>query len=627
MRRQFPTFLLCLFLIVATLAVFWQVRNHELVNFDDHHYITENPHLQAGLTPKNVIWAFTTTHASNWHPLTWLSHTLDCQLYGLNPSGHHLTSVLLHLANTLLLFLVLRRMTGALWRSGFVAALFALHPLHVESVAWVAERKDVLSTLFWMLTIWAYCRYVSRPVLIRYLLIALFFTLGLMAKPMLVTLPLVLLLLDYWPLGRLQIGGSHSAHNLLVEVSDTGKQKKSSALRLVLEKFPLFALAAISSVVTLIAQQRGGALGSVDLYPIKIRVANAFISYVSYMGKMIWPHHLTVYYPYPRSALPIWQAAGAALILICVSIAIMRASRQQPYLSVGWLWYLVTLVPVIGLVQVGTQAMADRYTYVPLIGLFIIIAWGFPDLLEKWRHRRIGLDLLAGAVLLISMICTWKQLHHWRNSITLWQHALSVTQNNYLAHENLGIAFAEQGMFEEAIAQQRKATQIMPNSAEAHNNLAVALAQQGRFTEAVTHYYEVLRLRPDTAEAHNNLGNAMVELGKIEAAVDHYLRAIQLEPQYAEAYNNLGNALAQQRKLNEAIAHYAQALRIKPTYAKAHNNLGVALARQGRFDEAIARFKKALELQPEYAQARNNLEIAVQDKIKANEKFDTMSKP
>jgi tetratricopeptide (TPR) repeat protein len=345
------------------------------------------------------------------------------------------------------------------------------------------------------------------------------------------------------------------------------------------------------------------------------------------MGKMIWPHHLTVYYPHPGSALPIWQAAGAALLLICVSIVIMRASRQQPYLLVGWLWYLGTLVPVIGLVQVGTQAMADRYTYVPLIGLFIIIAWGFPDLLEKWRHRRIGLDLLAGAVLLISMICTWKQLHHWRNSITIWQHALSVTQNNYLAHENLGIAFAEQGRFEEAIAQQRKATQIMPNSAEAHNNLAVALAQQGRFTEAVTHYYEVLRLRPDTAEAHNNLGNAMVELGKIEAAVDHYLRAIQLEPQYAEAYNNLGNALAEQRKLNEAIAHYAQALRIKPTYAKAHNNLGVALARQGRFDEAIARFKKALELQPEYAQARNNLEIAVQDKIKANEKFDTMSKP
>ena len=426
-------------LIAVTLAAFWQVRDHEFVHYDDDKYVMENPHVPTGLTRESIKWAFTATHASNWHPLTWLSHMLDCQLYGLNPRGHHVSSLLFHAANTVLLFLVLRRMTGALWKSAFVAALFAIHPLHVESVAWVAERKDVLSTLFWMLTMLAYLRYVEKPTIQRYLPVLMLFALGLMAKPMLVTLPFVLLLMDYWPLGRLDNGLSVTRDRL------------KRYWGLVREKLPLFALTAISCVVTFLVQRHGGAMPDLEWLPLDVRIANALVSYAKYIGKMLLPRHLAVLYPYPSGTLPLWQLAGAVFLLMYVSVMVFRSRQRYPYLAVGWAWYVGTLVPTIGIVQVGKQALADRYTYVPLIGLFIIIAWGVPDLVARWcvvsswRRRRILLAVSATASILALMTCTWFQVGRWRDRISLYTHALRVTSNNATIHNNLGNALLAEG--------------------------------------------------------------------------------------------------------------------------------------------------------------------------------------
>jgi Tfp pilus assembly protein PilF len=608
MRRK--TFI-CLVLITVTLAVFWQVSNHEFVNFDDDDYVSENPHVQSVLSRQAIIWAFTATRAANWHPLTWLSHMIDCQLYGLNPSGHHLTNVLFHLVNTLLLFLLLNRITGASWRSGFVAALFAVHPLHVESVAWVAERKDVLSTLFWLLTMWAYIYYVEKPRLHRYLLTLLTFALGLMAKPMLVTLPVVLLFLDYWPLKRFEIGQSASGLPAASQPSTIAEKPGAQAFRLLLEKTPLFVLAAVSAFVTFVVQKSGGAVGALEVYPIKIRVANALVSYVSYMVKMIWPQNLAVFYPHPGQSLPMWQAAAAGLLLLLISIAVIRAGRRQPYLPVGWLWYLGTLVPVIGLVQVGAQAMADRYTYVPLIGLFIMAAWGVPELLAKYRFQRTVLATLATILLVTPTLVSKRQVRHWQNSLTLFQHAVEVTADNYVAHDSLGNALAQQGMLDQAIVHYRESLRIKPNLVNTHNNLGVALLQQGEINRAMAQYYQALRLKPDSAETHNNLGVALFTVGQLDQAIGHYLTAIKLDPNFGKAYNNLGNVLARKGKLDEAISQYSRALELKPNYPEAHNNLGVALAQQEKFREAIAHFKRALQLRPDYSQARSNLDNAI----------------
>jgi len=566
--------LVCLLLIAATLAVYWQVRNHEFANLDDDLYVTENSYVQAGLTHEGVTWAFTNTSQANlWLPLTWLSLMLDFELYGLRAGGYKITNVLFHLANTLLLFLVFKRMTGKLWRSAFVVALFALHPLHVESVAWVTERKDVLSTLFWMLTMWAYLRYVERPGIKRYLVIILTYTLGLMAKPMLVTLPFVLLLLDYWPLNRFHpvgrdVGGETPNRPL------TNLVKSSPPIiSLVLEKIPFIVLAAVTSAATLLAQHKGGGLQSVAFLPIKVRIANSLVSYVSYISKMVWPQPLAVLYPHPGSSLPMWQAAGAGLLLVTISVMVLRATRRYPYLMVGWLWYLGTLVPVIGLVQAGPQAMADRFTYVPLIGLFVIMAWGLPDLLARWRHRRIALSLAASAAISVMMILSWLQVQLWKNGLTLSEHTLSVTSNNWLIH----------------------------------NNLALVLAKQGRLEEGTNHLYEALRIKPDFAEAHNNLGLRLAKQGRLEEAINHFSEAVRIKPDYAEAHNSFGVALAKQGRLEEAVNHLSEAVRIKPDYAKAHNNLGIALEKQGRLEEAVNHFSEAVRIKPDYAKAHNNL--------------------
>ena len=566
-----------LILITAVLLVYWQVGDHEFINYDDNAYITDNAQVQKGLTSKGIIWAFTTSHTGNWHPLTWISHMLDCELYGLNPKGHHLTNVLFHTANAILLFVVLRWMTGAIWRSGLVAALFALHPLHVESVAWAAERKDVLSTFFWMLTMVAYVHYVNRPGGKRYLLVLITFSLGLMAKPMLVTLPFVLLLLDYWPLNRFNpraVPGSVEDQPLGFRSSG---DDKSPILKAVMEKTPLFLMSLFSCVVTVMAQQEAGAISTLEIVPFKLRMANGLVSVVAYMGKMIWPQDLAVFYPHPVSDLQIWKPVVAGLFLLILSTVALWVAQRCRYVLVGWLWYLGTLVPVIGLVQVGEQAMADRYTYVPLIGLFIVVVWGFADLVKGWRSRRWVVSVSAAVMVLALMAGSWLQVTHWKNSVRLFKHALDATSNNYVAHYTLGNALALQGNLTGSVSHYNKALQIHPNFAEAHNNLGNALALQGNLTGAISHYNKALQINPDHAEAHRNLAVGLDRQGRHQEAIQHYAEVLRISPHDAQSHNNLGVALAEQGRLKEAVAHFTEALRIDPNFKEAQRNLDLSL--------------------------------------------------
>jgi len=550
-----------LFLVVATLLVFWPVLNSEFINLDDGVYVTNNPNVQRGLTLENVKWAFTDTSAGFWHPLTWLSHMLDCQLFGLNPGAHHLTNLLFHLANTLLLFWVLKRMTGRPGASTFIAALFALHPLHVESVAWVSERKDVLSTFFWILTMGLYLRYVEQPGIHRYLLVLLSFTLGLMSKAMLVTLPFVLLLLDYWPLGRLLF--KQDSKSSLLPDPGMAHYQRLSPLRLVREKIPLLILSGTWCVLTFFAEKSLGAIGGLGTIPLGTRLANAISSYGLYLERTIWPRNLAVFYPYPDT-IPLGQVIMGGFLLVGLSCIVIRYALSRPYLSVGWLWYLGTLVPVIGLVPVGSHVMADRYTYVPLIGLFIMIAMGLPDLLKEWRHQKIVMTVSAGLVLSFLGLASRQQVSLWNNSITLFEHTLSVTTGNIIIHNNLG----------------------------------TALKRQGKIQEAAAHFTKALQIKSTFAEPYNNLGTVLDQQGKTQEAAAHFIKALQIKPNYAEPYNNLGILLAQQGKLQEAAAHFTKALQIKPNDAKTHNNLGTVLAQQGKIQEAAAHFTKALQIKP-----------------------------
>jgi len=592
-------------------------------------YVRENEHVKDGLTHDSIIWAFTTGCGANWHPLTWLSHELDCELFGVEPGAHHLTNLLFHLINTLLLFWFLKGMTGAVWRSAFVAAAFALHPLHVESVAWISERKDVLSTLFWMLTMAAYLRYVNqRGSLGWYLLALLAFAVGLTAKPMLVTLPFVLLLLDYWPLERFQNGQLDEGSN--------DRNRKHTFFYLVREKVPFFALSAASSVVTFFAERSGGSMAAREWVPVTVRISNTFISYMKYIGKTVWPSRLAVFYPHPHKFF-LLPAILSALLLVAITIWMIYAGRKHKYLPVGWLWYLGTLVPVIGLVQVGQQAMADRYTYIPLIGLFVIIAWGLPELFVKWRSGKIILGVLAVTAVVALSTCTYLQIRHWRDSETLFQHAIDVTENNYVAHFciagplgeageidwsiyhnrqslrirpgyvkaqiGLGIDLVEVGKFDEAVIYLTEAQRQKPDSVDILANLGVAHARLNQFEKAVEYYNEALRIKPDYADAHSNLGYALAQQGKLDDAIIHFNKALELEPNSVEAHINFGAALLEQGNLNEAIEHYTDALQIDPDLADAHYNLGYALARQGKLDEAAGPLTSAVKLDPNSAQA------------------------
>ena len=589
-RRAVPA--VCLALAVAIWFIYGQTRHHEFVNFDDNEYVYENDQIRRGLSLDNVVIAFSSIQVHNWHPLTTLSNMADVEFYGLAPGGHHLTSVLLHAATAILLFLLLRTMTGALWPSAFAAALFAVHPLRVESVAWIAERKDVLSGLFFTLTLLAYVRYVRRrsagegplrsP---AYWLAVLLFAFGLMSKSMLVTLPFLLLLLDFWPLQRLPTWPD---------------------LRLVLlEKVPFLILAVATSVVTVIAQ--GTAIDSTEMLTVPWRLANAVVAYGNYVWQMFLPVNLAAFYPHPGSSLPLWKVGLGALFLAVATGLALAGWRRRPYVLVGWLWYLGLLVPVIGVLQVGSQAGADRYTYLPQIGLCIVLAWGATDLSRGWRHQRVVLATGAFAVLTPLLLLAQVQTTYWRDSVSLWRHALASTEKNSRAHYNLGAAFGRLGRYEEALPELVSALAIEPGYAEAHYNLGVALTRLGRVAEAIGYYQSAIALRPDMPEARNDLGNALLEQGRWDEAVDQYREAVRLQPANAESLSNLGMVEGQRGQLAAAISNYQASLAIRPDNADARSNLGTLLGRAGRWAEALASFEQALALRPEALEARNNL--------------------
>jgi Tfp pilus assembly protein PilF len=528
-------------LVAVTLTVYAQVVSHQFIILDDNRYIRENPMVNQGLTLTGIAWAFTTFHAANWHPLTWLSHMLDSQIFDLNAGGHLLVNALIHAFNTLLLFLFLRRVTGATWRSAIVAALFALHPLHVESVAWAAERKDTLSTFFGLLSLVAYARYVKKTSWKRYALVAVALALGLMAKPMLVTWPFVLLLLDYWPLRRYQWQ------------QGTGTAGFVRALvPFVREKLPLFCLAAASMVMTFIAQLHGGAVTTLAAVSVSLRLSNAIVSYAKYLFLTVWPSDLAVYYPFSRTGPPVWQLACAIVLLAVITALALRQARERPYLLMGWLWFVGTLVPVIGLVQVGSAAMADRYYYVPSIGLFVAFVFGLSDLARAFRIDRVAIGALTVAALAILACLTAMQIGRWRNSATLFQYTLSVTLDNRLIENNVGTLLGESGRYDEAAAHFVKALRIRPDffaasisDADIRGNLGLLLARQGKAAEAVEQLNEALRSNPNNADAHNNLGVVLLRSGKAEESIPHFSAAIRLKPEFAVARDNLKRAQRQ----------------------------------------------------------------------------------
>jgi tetratricopeptide (TPR) repeat protein len=530
-KTRWLIFGVCVLLAIITWVVFGQTVGFQFVNFDDADYVFKNPQVVRGLTIEGIAWAFTSFHAANWHPLTWLSHMLDCQLYGLSPGGHHLTNVLIHAATAILLFLVLRDMTGALWRSAFVVAVFAIHPLRVESVAWVAERKDVLSGLFFMLTLGAYVRYARRSwSLARYGLVVLLFALGLMCKPMLVTLPFVLLLLDYWPLNR------------VATLRDRGNSKFQSIRRLILEKLPLLLLVILSSVVTLFAQEL--AIQPLATVSIPARLGNALVSCVAYIRDLFWPSGLAASYPFAAREVVLSRVLPALALLICLSLAIFVLRRRYPYLVTGWLWYLVTLGPVIGILQVGNQARADRYTYLPQIGLVLLLAWLAADLSARWHYRRYFLGTLSATILIALVFAARTQASYWRNSESLWTRALACTSDNAIAEQDLGDALHEQGRMDEAMAHFQRALQINPDQASAHSALGLVLLETGRPDESVNHLLKALEINPNFADAHYNLGNTFMQIGSANEALIHFNRALEINPDDIEALNNMAWILA-----------------------------------------------------------------------------------
>ena len=596
-RPPFPVWLMAALLVLVTIALYWPATGHDFVNYDDPDYVTGNPHVQGGLNWEGVKWAFLNPVSSNWHPVTILSHMLDCQRYGLNPWGHHLTNVLLHALNALLVFALLQQLTGAAWRSLLVAAVFAVHPLRVESVAWVAERKDVLSGCFGLLSLLAYARYAGRPVignqrpvtsgrksgtpaprnglqttnyqslitdrrLLFYLLSFLFLALGLLSKPMLVTWPFVMLLLDYWPLRRCEYSASSS--------------RRSTVLRLLTEKIPFVALAAAASFVTFAVQQRGGSVSAAQSLPLGERSANALMSYCRYLGKLFWPTDLAIFYPHPGH-WPVAKVLLAGGLILGISVLLLAWRRRYPFLLVGWLWFLGTLIPVIGLVQVGAHSMADRYTYLQLIGVLVLAVWGADELSRRWPCL-----LSAGAVagltaIALCMAVTRQQLGHWLDSETLFRHAIEVTENNSLAHSNLGIALVTKGQTEAAIRQLQEAVRLQPDYAIAHNNLGIALVRNDQLDEAIHHLQEALRLAPDYPDARHNLAVVVDEKDQLDATISQCQEAIRLKPDDAEAHNRLGIALGKKRQTDQAISQFQEALRLKPDYAEAQSNLACAL--------------------------------------------------
>ena len=620
-------------LAVLPLIVFWQVQEFDFVGYDDQGYVYGNARVLAGLDADGVRWAFTTLDEANWHPLVWLSLMLDVELHGGTPGGFHRTNSLLHVANGLLLFALLAAMSGERGKSAFVAALFAIHPLHVESVAWISSRKDVLSTLFGLLALLAYARYVRSRGVRWYAAALAAYACSLLSKQMLVTLPFLLLLLDYWPLGRLE------------------PRAPGTIRRLVLEKLPFLTLAAAFSVIVYYAQQHGEAVRSAEALPLVARFLNAPVAYVLYLAKTVWPAGLAAFYPHPGAAVSIAEAVGAALLLVGVSIVAWWQVSRSPFLFVGWFWFLGMLVPVLGLVQVGGQQRADRYTYLPIVGLFVIVAWFAPRLFPQtpWRNRL--LSGVAATVVVLLAFTARAQTATWRNTETLFEHALAVTPNNAIAHLNLGSYLGQTGRHEEALEHVERAVAIAPDNAAARNNLGLALSMTGRPDEALPHFEKALQLDPRIVSAYMNRGHALVRIGRAEESLASFRSALELEPENVEirntlgaAYRDLGRSLAQSGEIAEAISRFREALRLQPEdavshydlasglylqgsldesrlhyeaalgydpgLAEAHNGLGLVLLRKGDRDAAAERFRRALEIRPDFAPARRNLEQA-----------------
>ena len=599
-------------LIVLVVAVYEPVRHFPFVNWDDADYVSENAHVLAGLTAETVKWASTANAAGNWHPVTMLSHALVVELFGPGPGAQHVANALLHLANTLLLFGLIASLTGAAGRSFFVAAVFAVHPIHVESVAWISERKDVLSAFFWLLAVWMYLIYVRRPRVAPYLALLAFFALALMSKPMAVTLPLALLLLDIWPLRRFSEAGSLDPAN----ASDLKvRPPKKDAKALLLEKLPLFALALIAGVVTLVFQSSVGAVAALD---VGARVAGAIDAYVSYLFQTIWPVKLSPFYP--PQATPLWMALAGATGLIAVTAAVIRTRTRWPFLLVGWFWFLIVLLPTIGIVKAGEQARADRYMYLPLVGILLIVAWGVPELLRLWfagrDRQKLRLPALAGIVLVAAVPVARAQVSYWSDSVALWRRAASVTTNNRRAYENLGQALRERNELTEAYASYERALELSTPAytAQIHNAMGLVATRQGRTPEAIAHFQAAVGIEPGLAEAQTNLGNALASDRRPADALKHFRAALASDPDSAEGHLGLAGALATLRQLDEARTHYQEAIRLNPRMAEAHAGFGTALAQAGDFDGAIRALTEALRLNPNLVNANLNLGLVLAQK-------------
>ena len=591
-------YLASLLLVAVTVMVYWQTGSHGFINFDDSDYIYENPYVKMGLTPATIKWAFTSFYAANWHPLTWLSHMADVQFYGMRPFGHHITNVIQHSANGVLLFLLLLRLTGYFWRSMVVAALFSLHPLHVESVAWVSERKDVLSAFFWLATLLLYAEYVKTSGRRWYLLTVMAFAFGLMAKPMLVTLPVVLMLLDYWPLGRWSMDGR------VIAVTGSGNQCAAVIpfRKLVQEKIPFLLLAGVSSVVTLRAQHEVIAINSIDNYSVTMRVANAITSYTGYLQKMLWPRDLAFFYPLPKTISTVPLLASVCVFAGMTFISI-RLRRKQPFIIIGWCWYVVTLLPVIGLIQVGGQSSADRYTYIPLIGIFILMVWWLCECTANMPRRRLVLTSVSGIILTGCVLVTLRQISFWQNNFTLYTHALAVTDNNYIAHNNLGFALAKEDKLYEATAHFNEAIRISPRFADAYVNLGDTFLKTGEIDNAIDCFTKAIEVRPNYAVAYLDLGTAMFRKGRIDAALDNFDRALAINPLLSDGNYNKGVVLSKAGKPDEAIEAFTAALKINPDNPDFHTQIGIVLVLKGRVPEAMNHFSEALRLNPNDMQA------------------------
>jgi protein O-mannosyl-transferase len=597
-REQVTVVGVCTMLVVLVWVAFGQAIHYGFVNFDDDVYVYKNGHVTGGVTTAGAQWAFTHVHSSNWHPITWLSHMLDCQFYGLNAGGHHFTNILIHAITCVLLFLLLYRVTGFLWRSAFVAAIFAIHPLRVESVAWVAERKDVLSGLFFVLTIAAYVWYARRAwSLGRYFVVVLLFSLALMSKPMVVTLPFVLVLLDYWPLNRFKVSENHTIPR-----------------RCIFDKIPLLALSAAVCAATILAQHE-----AVSPLPLSLRLSNAAVSSLVYLRQLFFPTGLVVLYPFPEHGLPRPEIFLACGLLVAISVTVFLARRKYPWALFGWLWYLGMLVPVIGILQVGAQAHADRYTYLPQIGLCIALTWSVAEVAARWRPSRIALGSVSVAVVIVLAVCAHKQTAYWQNSRTLWTRAVALTSDNVVAQNNLGNALLDEGKLDEALTHLKAARRIKPDDAKTAFNLGNALIQKGELTEGMANLSAALRLRPDYAEAHINLGSAFLKTSKVDDAAEQFERALQLEPGQPSAWNDLGYARLQQGAAEKATACFQKALELDPTQAVTLDNLANALMQQGKVDAAIGYYQKALQSKPEFAEAEYNLGTALVQKNDLND--------